>query len=168
MPQCFPRAVRSVRTAASKHTVNAAAAAPKAEHAPLPYQGPIILNGQVAHSLTQERLEIIRSLDNWAEDELMKLLKPVDKCWQPSDFLPDSSDPDFEDKVLIATRQRERVAVAVMLSLIAGNLGICVKLPTPNPCAVSHMCLADSCRSTSCACARPTFPMTIWLSSLAI
>lgn len=69
------------------------------EHAPLPYQGPIILNGQLAHSLTRERLEVVRSLDDWAESDLIKLLKPVDKCWQPTEFLPDSADPDFEDKV---------------------------------------------------------------------
>lgn len=29
----------------------------------------------------------------------MPLLKPVDKCWQPADFLPASEDPDFLDKV---------------------------------------------------------------------
>lgn len=31
----------------------------------------------------------------------MKLLKPVDKCWQPADFLPDSSSPDFQDQARI-------------------------------------------------------------------
>ncbi len=31
--------------------------------------------------------------------QVLPVLKPVDKCWQPADFLPDSSDPDFLDKV---------------------------------------------------------------------
>jgi hypothetical protein len=30
---------------------------------------------------------------------VVPLLKPVDKCWQPADFLPASEDPDFLDKV---------------------------------------------------------------------
>ena len=30
---------------------------------------------------------------------MVPLLKPVDKCWQPADLLPESSDPDFMDKV---------------------------------------------------------------------
>ena len=31
--------------------------------------------------------------------QVVPLLRPVDKCWQPSDFLPASQDPDFLDKV---------------------------------------------------------------------
>jgi acyl-[acyl-carrier-protein] desaturase len=36
--------------------------------------------------------------------QVMPLLKPVDKCWQPADYLPASEDPDFLDKV--GTRQQ--------------------------------------------------------------
>lgn len=31
--------------------------------------------------------------------QVLPILKPVDKCWQPADFLPPSEDPDFLDKV---------------------------------------------------------------------
>jgi hypothetical protein len=31
--------------------------------------------------------------------QVQPLLKPVDKCWQPADFLPASEDPDFMDQV---------------------------------------------------------------------
>jgi acyl-[acyl-carrier-protein] desaturase len=31
--------------------------------------------------------------------QVTPLLKPVEKCWQPADLLPESSDPDFLDKV---------------------------------------------------------------------
>lgn len=41
--------------------------------------------------------------------QVMPLLKPVDKCWQPADFLPASEDPDFLDKV--GTRQQAGRAV---------------------------------------------------------
>ncbi len=36
----------------------------------------------------------------------MPLLKPVDKCWQPADFLPASEDPDFLDKVSLPLQNR--------------------------------------------------------------
>lgn len=63
------------------------------------HQGPIVMNGQVLHSLTKERLEIVKSMTEYMEKNVMTLLKPVDKCWQPADFLPKSEDPDFLDKV---------------------------------------------------------------------
>jgi hypothetical protein len=32
--------------------------------------------------------------------QLLKLLKPTDTNWQPQDFLPDPSSPDFMDQVM--------------------------------------------------------------------
>lgn len=129
--------------------------------------GPIVMNGQVLHSISAERLALVRSLDNFVEEEVSQpvlciwtvcwallplslatdlvpgrrqprvrcscavtcnfnlitsacprhdhqlarvsrdhattqvtpILKPVDKCWQPTDFLPPSEDADFLDKV---------------------------------------------------------------------
>jgi len=61
--------------------------------------GPVILNGQVLHSISEERLELVRGLGDYIATTVQPLLKPVDKCWQPADFLPASEDPDFIDKV---------------------------------------------------------------------
>jgi acyl-[acyl-carrier-protein] desaturase len=52
-----------------------------------------------AHSLTKERLEIVESLNDWAEEALLPLLKDPNTNWQPQDFLPVSSDEDFIDRV---------------------------------------------------------------------
>ena len=41
------------------------------------------------HSITPERLEIFKSLEGWASETLIPYLKPVEKSWQPQDFLPD-------------------------------------------------------------------------------
>lgn len=49
--------------------------------------------------MLQERLEIVNSLNDHIRDNVTPLLKPVEKCWQANDFLPESSDPDFLDKV---------------------------------------------------------------------
>jgi len=61
--------------------------------------GPIIMNGQILHSLTPKRLELVNGMSEYVEQQVYPLLKPVDKCWQPYDFLPRSEDPDFLDKV---------------------------------------------------------------------
>lgn len=63
--------------------------------------GPVIINGQILHSIEPARLDVINSLERegWVERELMKMLKPVQKSWQPADYLPDGADPDFLDKV---------------------------------------------------------------------
>ncbi|KAF8728243.1 hypothetical protein HU200_018835 [Digitaria exilis] len=46
-----------------------------------------------------EKADVLRSLDGWAESNLLPLLKPVDRSWQPHDLLPDSSSPAFRDEV---------------------------------------------------------------------
>ncbi|XP_078166984.1 stearoyl-[acyl-carrier-protein] 9-desaturase 2, chloroplastic-like [Carex rostrata] len=46
-----------------------------------------------------EKIEIFQSLDSWARDNILSLLKPVEKCWQPQDFLPEPSTEGFYDQV---------------------------------------------------------------------
>uniref|UniRef100_A0A803KTP9 Stearoyl-[acyl-carrier-protein] 9-desaturase, chloroplastic n=2 Tax=Chenopodium quinoa TaxID=63459 RepID=A0A803KTP9_CHEQI len=53
---------------------------------------------QVAHSMAPEKIEIFKSLENWAEESLLMYLKPVEKCWQPQDFLPDATSQGFYDQ----------------------------------------------------------------------
>ncbi|XP_065880415.1 stearoyl-[acyl-carrier-protein] 9-desaturase 6, chloroplastic [Euphorbia lathyris] len=59
------------------------------------------LKHQKTHSMPPEKIEIFKSLENWATENVLPLLKPVDKCWQPQDFLPDPKLPmeDFTDQV---------------------------------------------------------------------
>ncbi|KAL3698730.1 hypothetical protein R1sor_012806 [Riccia sorocarpa] len=54
---------------------------------------------QVTHSILPERLELIKSLDAWAEESLIPFLKPVEKCWQPQDHLPEPSSEGFHEEV---------------------------------------------------------------------
>ncbi|KAH8956294.1 hypothetical protein BDL97_07G032500 [Sphagnum fallax] len=51
------------------------------------------------HSLHPEKVELFKSLEGWAESTLLPLLKPVDKCWQPQDHLPEPSSEGFFDEV---------------------------------------------------------------------
>jgi acyl-[acyl-carrier-protein] desaturase len=72
-----------------------AVAAPETRH----HQGPVIVNGQVLHSATKEQLDVVANMDKYAEEHVLPILKPTEKCWQPQDFLPDPESPDFADAV---------------------------------------------------------------------
>ncbi|RWR74611.1 stearoyl-ACP desaturase-like protein 5 [Cinnamomum micranthum f. kanehirae] len=39
-------------------------------------------------------------MEEWAEENLLTMLKPVEKSWQPHDFLPDPCSEDFLDRVM--------------------------------------------------------------------
>ncbi|KAJ8646190.1 hypothetical protein MRB53_007938 [Persea americana] len=54
----------------------------------------------VTHSMPPEKKEIFKSMEVWAEQNLLSMLKPVEKSWQPHDFLPDSCSEDFLDRVI--------------------------------------------------------------------
>ncbi|XP_042500835.1 stearoyl-[acyl-carrier-protein] 9-desaturase 6, chloroplastic-like [Macadamia integrifolia] len=45
----------------------------------------------IKSSLTPEKEEVLKSLSGWVGETILPLLKPVEKIWQPQDFLPDSS-----------------------------------------------------------------------------
>lgn len=89
-PSAFPAALRR-RVA----PISAIAAPPQ----PLRYQ--------TTHSMPAEKVEIFKSLESWASSSVLPLLKPVEKCWQPNEFLPDPSRPsdEFFDEVR-ALRER--------------------------------------------------------------
>jgi hypothetical protein len=40
-----------------------------------------------------------QGMEGWAARELPRFLKDSDTCWQPSDWLPEPSSPDFQDQV---------------------------------------------------------------------
>ncbi|XP_074320097.1 stearoyl-[acyl-carrier-protein] 9-desaturase, chloroplastic isoform X1 [Silene latifolia] len=64
-----------------------------------PFAPPREVHVQVTHSMPQEKIEIFKSMENWAEENLLIHLKPVEKCWQPQDFLPDPASEGFYDQV---------------------------------------------------------------------
>ncbi|CAF2345272.1 hypothetical protein BRARA_J01892 [Brassica rapa] len=58
------------------------------------------VNNQITHTIPQEKLEIFKSMENWAETTLLPYLKPVEDSWQPQDFLPaPETDDAFYDQV---------------------------------------------------------------------
>lgn len=64
-----------------------------------PFSPPREVHVQVTHSMPPQKIEIFTSLENWAEENILVHLKPVEKCWQPQDFLPDPASEGFHDEV---------------------------------------------------------------------
>ncbi|KAK4480206.1 hypothetical protein RD792_013268 [Penstemon davidsonii] len=64
-----------------------------------PFTPPREVHVQVTHSMPPEKREIFNSLNGWAQDNILVLLKDVEKCWQPADFLPDPASEGFDEQV---------------------------------------------------------------------
>ncbi|KAK6930467.1 Fatty acid desaturase, type 2 [Dillenia turbinata] len=64
-----------------------------------PFTPPREVHVQVMHSMPPQKIEIFKSLEDWAEDNILVHLKPVEKCWQPQDFLPDPASDGFDEQV---------------------------------------------------------------------
>ncbi|KAK4788756.1 hypothetical protein SAY86_020075 [Trapa natans] len=64
-----------------------------------PFMPPREVHVQVTHSMPPQKIEIFKSMEQWAEENILVHLKPVEKCWQPQDFLPDPVSDGFEEEV---------------------------------------------------------------------
>lgn len=64
-----------------------------------PFSPPRQVHAQVTHSMPREKMEIFDSLHDWAKNNVLVHLKQVEKCWQPSDFLPDCASDGFHEQV---------------------------------------------------------------------
>ncbi|PIN26030.1 Acyl-[acyl-carrier-protein] desaturase [Handroanthus impetiginosus] len=64
-----------------------------------PFSPPREVHVQVTHSMPPQKIEIFKALEDWAENNILFHLKPVEKCWQPQDFLPDPASDGFHDEV---------------------------------------------------------------------
>ncbi|MGB3773758.1 MAG: acyl-ACP desaturase [Leeuwenhoekiella sp.] len=49
--------------------------------------------------LSNIRIEVMQTLEKSMDELLSKYLKPIEENWQPSDLLPDSTDPNFMEEV---------------------------------------------------------------------
>uniref|UniRef100_H9NA54 Acyl-[acyl-carrier-protein] desaturase n=1 Tax=Ophrys garganica TaxID=145943 RepID=H9NA54_9ASPA len=67
------------------------------EIAKKPFTPPFEIHEQITHSLPPEKIEIFKSLEGWATDNILIHLRPVEKSWQPQDYLPDPSAESFTE-----------------------------------------------------------------------
>ncbi|KAL1535395.1 Stearoyl-[acyl-carrier-protein] 9-desaturase 7, chloroplastic [Salvia divinorum] len=84
---------------------------------------------QVTHSMPPQKVEIFKSMEGWAEDNLLIHLKPVEKCWQPQDFLPDPASDGFHEQ-LKELKERAKEIPDDYLVVLVGEMITEEALPT--------------------------------------
>lgn len=57
------------------------------------------VNLNVYHPLPPQKVEVFKTMEDWVEKNILIHLKPVEHCWQPQDFLPDSTSDEFHEQV---------------------------------------------------------------------
>ncbi|CAI5516847.1 unnamed protein product [Closterium sp. Naga37s-1] len=88
-----------------------------------------MVTNQRAHTISPEKLELVQSLEGWAEETLLPLLKPVESAWQPSDFLPSSEKESFIDEVKELRERAKELPDEYFVSLV-GDMITEEALPT--------------------------------------
>lgn len=68
----------------------------------------------------QHYIEITREMENYVQEQLI-LLKPIDNCWQSSDFLPEMATPGWKDQVESLRKRMDGLSDDVLVVLI-GNM----------------------------------------------
>ena len=79
----------------------------------------IMSQGQVA--VTSSRFEVVKSIESFVGEHLETLLRPVDESWQPSDFLPDATSPDFVEQHE-QFRERAKAIPDALLVVLVGDM----------------------------------------------
>ncbi|KAK1379387.1 Acyl-[acyl-carrier-protein] desaturase [Heracleum sosnowskyi] len=94
-----------------------------------PFSPPREIPFQVKHSMPQDKIEIFKSLEPWAEKNILIHLKPVETCWQPQDFLPDPASDGFDDQVE-ELRERAKALPDDYFVVLVGDMITEEALPT--------------------------------------
>ncbi|XP_050374282.1 stearoyl-[acyl-carrier-protein] 9-desaturase, chloroplastic [Argentina anserina] len=103
--------------------------AKEVENLKKPFTPPREVHVQVTHSMPPQKIEIFKSIEGWAEQNILVHLKPVEKCWQPQDFLPDPSSDGFEEQVK-ELRERAKEIPDEYFVVLVGDMITEEALPT--------------------------------------
>ncbi|WRX31814.1 Fatty acid desaturase [Theobroma cacao] len=68
-------------------------------------------------------------MDGWVENNILTLLKPVEKSWQPQDFLPDAASDGFDEQVKELRKRAKEIPDDYFVSLV-GDMITEEALPT--------------------------------------
>eukprot|EP01018_Ginkgo_biloba_P001015 Gb_25469 [translate_table: standard] len=105
MRRCSASSIHAAKVqfeTAKSHTVFMTATLPsktkEVEEVKKPFN-PRKSDGRVTHYMAPEKMEIFKSLENWAESNVLVNLKPVERSWQPQDFLANPSSESFQDEI---------------------------------------------------------------------
>jgi acyl-[acyl-carrier-protein] desaturase len=71
--------------------------------------------------MSSSQHEVIKGMEPFVAEHLGTLLKPVDECWQPADFLPDFSTEDWRDQIT-EFRERAKNLPDEVLVILVGDM----------------------------------------------
>jgi acyl-[acyl-carrier-protein] desaturase len=69
----------------------------------------------------EKNIEVISQLDGLVGEAVDTLMLDPDKCWQPSDFLPNFNDPEVFEEIKLLQKRAEGIPDTVLTSLV-GNM----------------------------------------------
>eukprot|EP00967_Tisochrysis_lutea_P096372 scaffold141066_cov23-Tisochrysis_lutea.AAC.2 len=107
----------------------------------------VYIPSQKTHSLHARGFEVINGLEDWAEQKLLRYLKPVQSSWQPQDLLPEPSSPDFYDQVQELRRGAQQLPNDYLVVLV-GDMVTEEALPS----YMSMLNTLDCTKVCVCAC----------------
>ncbi|KAJ4844528.1 hypothetical protein Tsubulata_026051 [Turnera subulata] len=113
------------------------------------------LNFKVTNPISPEKVEIFKSMENWASENVLTLLKPVEKSWQPKDLLPDPTSEEFIEQIQELRERTQEIPDDYLVSLV-GNMITEEALPTYQ----SHFSTMDVFGDSGCS---GTSPWAIWI-----
>ncbi|XP_058182626.1 stearoyl-[acyl-carrier-protein] 9-desaturase, chloroplastic-like isoform X4 [Rhododendron vialii] len=87
-----------------------------------PFSPPREVHVQVTHSMPPEKIEIFKNMEGWVEENILVHLKPVEKCWQPQDFLPDPASDGFHDQVMELRERAKEIPDDYFVVLVGGMI----------------------------------------------
>ncbi|GFY81306.1 plant stearoyl-acyl-carrier-protein desaturase family protein [Actinidia rufa] len=102
---------------------------------------------QATYSMPPEKVEIFKSLDGWARENVLVHLKPVEKCWQPQHFLPDPTSDGFFEQVE-ELRERAMEIPDDCLVVLVGDMITEEALPTYQAMFNTHDGIRDETGSS--------------------
>ncbi|KAJ4723698.1 Acyl-[acyl-carrier-protein] desaturase [Melia azedarach] len=79
--------------------------------------------------VSPEKIETFQSMEIWARENILPILKPVEKSWQPQDFLPDPLSDGFLEQVN-ELRERTKEIPDEFFVILAGSMITEEALPT--------------------------------------
>jgi len=82
-----------------------------------------------AFPVNSKKFEVIQSIEGFVAERLPTLLRPVNECWQPSDFLPDPMNDDFADQHRALREQGSGLSPDLLIVLV-GDMITEEALPT--------------------------------------
>lgn len=68
--------------------------------------------------LTGARFEVIKSIESHVRENIHHLLKPINESWQPSDFLPNMTSPNWHEEISKFQEQAKALPDDVLVVLV--------------------------------------------------